>query len=489
MSEPLGWEKYLEHYLRAAERELLRVCPRGKPRLLPEEGNLLLFGRVPATLRFSERGSLTENKRWFPVLRELALKTVEHLVLTTAQDGYPGEGLLWLLLEKGPVRGLLISGRPLPPPPGSLRLASGKFFLPETQTDLRSFLRENWRSGRNFRAVEITLRTPDDLEEARAWLEVARLFGLTYLSPRAQKDLLPFRQHLSSVKRWLRRKGLLGLLRQKERPPDISGLPLEDYFLFRLPSPKKKIGRGYIGGLYSGNFPGPPLALVYAACEHSRRAGGGVISFEPFTYHVLGDLYLDWGDLGAALWAYHLIGEKSPQPAELLNNLGLIYRTLGLPEKAREFFRQALSLAPDDPLIHYNLAGVLGQEERGEALEHLRRAYQLSGQKTLFAEALARELLEQNRTSEAAEVLSGRNDLSLRGKTLLGEILYREGRLEEAYHLLREVCGHREAPPRALAYLALLYRDWRKEKEVAEILEREALSRGGPEIRSLLRQA
>ena len=490
MPEPLGWERYLSYYLSAAEAELRRVCPHGAPALSPEEGNLLLFGRVPVTLRFSERGPLSENRRWFPVLKELARRLVENLVLSTAMDGYPGKGLLALMLAKGPVKGLLVSGRALKPPTGALRLSREEYFLPETEVDGRSFLRENWRARRTFRAAPVILKALPDLEEGRRRLELARLFGLTYLSPRAERELAVFLDHLPEVKKFLRRGGPLGLLRLKSAPKGVRGLFLGELFLFRGRESVREVpGGGLCGGLYSGGFAGRPLALLYAALEHARRAGGGLVSFEPFTYHVLGDLYADWGDLGAALWAYTQAREGTRQPADLLNSLGLIYRSLGFLDEAEKNLREALELSPEDPLIHYNLGEVLAAKGEPEALSHFRRAYELSGRRALFAEALARELFRRGDLAEARDVLEGLSGRSLTGQALFGEILYRLGDFAGAFEVLREVSLAREAPARALAYLALLYRHYKGEPEAAEVLAREALRRGGREVAELLREA
>ncbi len=491
MPEPLGWERYLPYYLTAAEEELRRVCPHGSPGLLPEEGNLLIFGRVPVTLRLSERGPLSETKRWFPVLKELARRLVENLVLSTAVDGYPGEGLLALMLARGPVKGLLVSGRTLRPPAGAIRLSTGEYLLPDSEVDGRVFLRESWRARRSFRAVSVELKTPADLEEGRKRLELARLFGLTYLSPRAERELAVFLVSLPEVKKFLRRRGPMGLLRLKEPPEGVRGLFLGEFFLFRCRRSVRELfggSGGLCGGLYPGGFSGPPLALLYAALEHARRAGGGLVSFEPFTYHVLGDLYADWGDLGAALWAYSQARGGTRQPADLLNSLGLIYRSLGFLDEAEKNLREALELSPEDPLIHYNLGEVLAAKGEPEALGHFSRAYELSGRRSLFAEALARELFRNGRLEEARAILEGLSGLSLAGRTLFGEILYRLGDFAGAFEVLREVSLAREAPARALAYLALLYRHYKGEPEAAEVLAREALRRGGREVSELLRE-
>ena len=492
MPEPRGWEKYLDLYLAEAEEELRRIAPHGSPRLRPEEGNILIFGRVPAALFFSERSPLPEAKRWFPTLKELARLLVENLVLSSACDGYPGERVLARLLSRGGVRGLLIKGRGLEPPAGALKLSGDEYLLPDGVTDGRGFVRELWRGRRAFRAVPVKLAAMDDLETARRKLELARLFGLTYLSPRAEKDLAPFLADLSRIKRFLRRGGPLALLRLREPPRGLRGLCLGDFFLFRYGAFARRIlgrGGGLCGGLYSGEPKGPPLAMAYAACEHARRAGGGLVSFDLFTYHVLGDLYADWGDLGAALAAYERAREGTRQPADLLNSLALVCRSLGFPDRAEEVLREALRLSPDDPLIHYNLGEVLSERgERKEALTLLRRAWELSGRRSLFAEALARELLLSGRIEEAREVLSGRSGLSLSGKTLYGEVLYRSGDFQEAFAVLREVARSREAPARALAYLSLLYRHYKGEPEAAEVLAREALRRGGREIAELFRE-
>lgn len=488
MPEPRGWELYLPYYFRAAENELRKISPIKSVRLLPEEGQILIFNRVPAKLVFEKREPLSESKRWLPVLKNMARILVENIVLTTAYDGWPGPKVLDLMSQESPVSGLIISGRGLCLPEGTLRLADNCYFLPTFLKKNSRFLKDNWRAGKKFVAVTGSLNGSQNSEEISVRLTWAKLFGFTFLSQKAETQLRPFFENFQAIKRLLRRKGRLIFVKLRHLPGDVEGIALGEHFLLKTPKGLEEIlgtSTGLCAGIYEGNFEGPVLALVYAAYEHARRLGGGFIRFEPFSYHVLGDLYADWGDLGAALWAYRLAEGGTLQPADLFNSQGLILKTLELYEEAEEAFRKALSFAPDDPLINFNLGSLLLERTDSEALQYLRLAFKLSPARSLFVETLAKALAQAGQKEEALDLLFGRNDLTLRGKTLLGKLLYEAGRFQEAFECLKAVSLERDAPAEALAYLALLYKQ-RGESEAAFVLAREALRRGGSRISEIL---
>jgi len=491
MPEPQGWEFYKAYYFKAAEEELRKVSPLKTLRLLPEEGEILIFNRVPARLAFERREPLSEAKRWLPVLKNTARILVENLILKTACDGRPGLGVLDLMPQESPVPGLIISGRGLKLPEGTLKLASNVYFLPSFLKKSSWFLKENWRAGKRFAAATVSLKSSPNLKEPQARLSFAKLFGLTYLSPKAETRLQPFLENFQALKRVLRGKRKLILVKRPRPHEGHKGLALGEYLL--LETTKKaedllKTSERLCVGLYKGGFEGPPLGLVYAACEHAQRVGGGLVSFEPFSYHVLGDLYADWGDLGAALWAYRLAEKGTQQPGDLFNSQGLILKALELYEEAEKAFRKALSFAPEDPLINFNLGSLLLEKEDPEALKYLRLALKVSSERSLFAETLAEALVRANQKEKALNLLLGRKDLSLKGQALLGRLLYETGKFEEAFQCLKEVSLKREAPAEALAYLALLYKS-KGESEAALVLAREALRRGGSRISKILRQA
>ena len=490
MSEPRAWELYLPYYLKAAESELRRLSPLKSVRILPEDGPLLIFNRVPVSLVFENREPLAEARRWLPVLRHLARVLVENLVLSTAYDGWPGPKVLDLMSQEAPISGLLISGRNLSLPEGSLRLTDNVYFLPAFMKKTLRFLKENWRVGKKFVSVGVSLEGSRNLNTVLARLEWARLFGFTFLSPKAEAQLQPVFENFGAVKRLLRNKGKLILVKLSRPPKGIKGVSLGDLLLLKSPKGLEDLlgtSSGLCAGIYEGNFKGPALALVYAAYEHARRLGGGSVRFEPFSYHVLGDLYADWGDMGAALWAYREAEKGTLQPAYLFNSRGLLLKALGLYEEAEKAFRRALSLAPEDPLINFNLGTLLLENRDSEALTYLRSAFRLSPARVLFAETLAEALSQAGRKEEALELLLGRSQLTLKGRALLGRLLYEAGRFEEAFECLKAVSREREAPAEALAYLALLYQR-KGESEAAFVLAREALRRGGSRISEILDQ-
>jgi len=483
VTEPRGWEIYFPHYLARAEKELQTLVPDFSLQLLPEEGNLLIFDRVPATLRLRARRPLAEMRRWFPVLVSLARALVERTVLSWSLEGLPGPELLEELLEKGPLPGLLVRGRGLRLPRGTLALARGLYFLPDDLFFRRSFLQEHWREGKRFRARALVFSQGEVGEPART-LEPLPPLGLTYLGEKGKEALSSVLAVFPALRRLLRRGGPLLVLRSKSSPEGLSGVAAGEYFFTteRLPA-----ARGLCAGVYEGDFEGPPLALALAACEHARRAGGGVVKFQPFTYHVLGDLYLEWGDLGAARWAYERGLSGTQQPADLLNSLGGVYRALGLAAEARKAWEEALRLSPEDPLIRYNYGEGLLEEGDPRALEHLRRAWELSRGGLLFAGALARALAREGRSQEALEVLTSLPRLDRETQALYGELLYQVGRKEEALKTLRELSYQRDCPPTVLARLAVIYFE-KGEEEAARVLAREAVRRGGKGPRKILEE-
>ncbi len=480
MPEPRGWELFLPYYLKIAEEELRRLSPFKELSLRSGEGPLLLFGKIPMTLRCETRPALSEAKKWFPVLQEWARNLVENLVLRTAYNGLPGPKVLSFILRQRPISGLVFTGKIKSFPPGTLALEEKLYFLPAIFQKTTDFLREAWRSGWKFVSAQVDCRDPEDHSQFRKSLAWAKLFGFSYLSRRAKESLQPFWEREEDLRRILRSSGSLVLVKLGAPPRGIKTVKVGEQYLFRTRrSPRALLGtsQGLCGGIYEGKASGAPLALVYGAYEQARRLGGGLVKFEPFTYHVLGDLYADWGDLGQALWAYRQAEGHTPQPAHLYNSLGLVFRALELTEEAIGALKKALHHAPQDALVHFNLGSLLVEKGDLAGISHLRKAWELFPSNPLFTEKLAEALWNQGEAEEALKILSGARQLSLKGQTLLGRLLYQQGRIEEAFEILREVVHSREAPAEALAFLALIYRR-RGEPEAAEVLAREARRRG-----------
>ena len=73
-------------------------------------------------------------------------------------------------------------------------------------------------------------------------------------------------------------------------------------------------------------------------------------------YFNLASTLMDAGDAQAAADCYGRILSLAPDDREALGGLGIAMMTLGKPSQAIANFRRAVTLGPDDPVAHYNLA-------------------------------------------------------------------------------------------------------------------------------------
>lgn len=68
--------------------------------------------------------------------------------------------------------------------------------------------------------------------------------------------------------------------------------------------------------------------------------------------------------LDEALATFQLLVQRQPAVAEYWNNLAVVARQLGDPDAAEHALRQAVSLAPQEAQIHYNLGLLYAQQQR-----------------------------------------------------------------------------------------------------------------------------
>ncbi|WP_250658404.1 tetratricopeptide repeat protein [Alkalimarinus coralli] len=89
-------------------------------------------------------------------------------------------------------------------------------------------------------------------------------------------------------------------------------------------------------------------------------------------------------DLDNAVSFYKQAIEKDKNYYLAFNNLGVIARTLGNFEDARDYYQQGLTVAPDNPELHYNMA-VLNEiylHDYAKAVEHYERYLTLNNEKS-----------------------------------------------------------------------------------------------------------
>jgi len=219
--------------------------------------------------------------------------------------------------------------------------------------------------------------------------------------------------------------------------------------------------------------------LMYAlsALEHARRLKTEQkVFFEGFTYHVLGDLYYEWEDLGKALKYYDLAEGFTKQPIELALSKGAIYYLLGEFDQAEEILKSHLcGCEKEDPALHYNLGLIYYQKEAYEKSRyHFYKAHLLEPKNTLFREALIKFLWDTGAYQELEEVFSGIDDLTPKEQLYLGKLYFYQKKYEQAFELLKRTLNLPERDGETLGFLAWLYVYFNKEKEVCDLLKEEA---------------
>ncbi len=473
MSPPYGWKTYAESYLREVKRRLKKCVPY-EVRVSFGDGELEVFGEPLLDVGFTERVPISEAKRWNELLKHFVSTLFEKLVLEWQVEGFPSAEVL---REDLPLGGLVVKGSGLRLPEGTVCVSKGIFFIPSFLKKQKEFLKDCWRRGARFWSASTVFEGRE--REVRRELEAARYLNFSYLSQKARSELSLFLNDLEKLRRLKGKRAVV--VKKGTYLVTVPKVESQDYLVFRTDdSPFKVLGTSQ--GLCGGECPvrdgleGSPYLLAFAACEEARRLGGGFVTASTFTYHILGDLYADWGDLGKALWAYRVAERHPVQPKKLFNSVGLVLKTLDLVEEAIEYFKKALECDPDDPLVNYNLGSTLLKLGDGSAKDYLKKAWKSAPHKRLFAEGYARALFEFGNLEEALEVLEACGSLSLEGQTLLGKVYYQLEREQEAFSTFKKVVSSEEAPGEAFAYLAIFYRK-RGESEVAELLENEAQKR------------
>lgn len=164
-----------------------------------------------------------------------------------------------------------------------------------------------------------------------------------------------------------------------------------------------------------------------------------------------------------------------PDDAETRNALGLVYVQTGDDEKAAASFRQAIKLRPDFADAHQNLGAVLTTSDTTEAVRELETAVRLQPRflKAQYNLALAYEASPRHGAVRAIETIRGVISAEPhypRGEFILGRLLLRQGKVEEAVDHLRKAVEQEPQYGEARYQLGLaLSRAGRGEEGGAEI--------------------
>jgi tetratricopeptide (TPR) repeat protein len=183
--------------------------------------------------------------------------------------------------------------------------------------------------------------------------------------------------------------------------------------------------------------------------------------------------FLRSGDAATAEGLARAALKDHPQDANFLTVLGAALTQQHRASEAEVVLRQALASDPDYAKAHEELGrALLAQDRADEAVEPLRRAFELNPAMETAQAALSRALLAAGREQEAKEVF----DAFLRQqphRQLLaqGAEHQREGRLEQAESVYREILRQDPRNVTALRMLGLLAMRLEHYRDAALLLE------------------
>ena len=197
---------------------------------------------------------------------------------------------------------------------------------------------------------------------------------------------------------------------------------------------------------------------------------------EPAAYRVLGRLLgLAAADPAQVIAAFEKAIQLRPDDAESHNCLGLVYVQTGDDEKAVAAFRKAIRLQPQYADAHQNLGAVLTTTDTAGAVRELETAIKLQPglAKAQYNLALAYEASPQHGPSRAIgqmrSLIASQPDYP-RAQFVLGRILLREGKVDEAVERLRRSVEQEPGFGEARYQLGLaLSRAGRRDEGAAEI--------------------
>lgn len=191
------------------------------------------------------------------------------------------------------------------------------------------------------------------------------------------------------------------------------------------------------------------VALALSRLPEARAAFEGVLAQYPTygaAWHGLGDVAYAEGKFTEALRHYFREIEHNPTP-QTWYNVGNAYRSIDKPDSARASFEKSISLDPSFPLPLHSLAeldDVAG--DYGSALVYARRALTIDPQNYTYQYLVGTLLFRLGRLDEADEMLrSALDGAPWDYSTLysLGQVLQRQGRTDEAEEMLRRAADAR----------------------------------------------
>jgi putative PEP-CTERM system TPR-repeat lipoprotein len=162
-------------------------------------------------------------------------------------------------------------------------------------------------------------------------------------------------------------------------------------------------------------FPGKPTILDLAG-ELAYRQGepaeaariyGKANEVAPGTRFVTRKAGAQWaaGDRTGSVETLRTWLEAHPEDATAQLALAQRYQNMGRVEQAVAGYRELLSLAPENPVVHNNLAWLLRTRQPEEALHHVKRARELAPDSPEIQDTHAMILLDQGKEGQAIRIL------------------------------------------------------------------------------------
>ena len=142
------------------------------------------------------------------------------------------------------------------------------------------------------------------------------------------------------------------------------------------------------------------------------------------------------GELLPARKVLESLVKAAPQHFNGRFNLALVYDALGLRDSAINAYREVLIVNPTDPVTHFNLARLLGEEGQfGEAIQHCDVCIEACFERARASFYKARSLTFLDRGNEALQVLRSAAQMEKHSEPLwfaLAEFEERAGNRAEA---------------------------------------------------------
>lgn len=438
----------------------------------------------------------------------LELLLVERFMRENLSQGFYSLALLEMVLEEREVYGYLIKT------PHKIRnftlfkLDRELFFYPLEWGRGVKLLNFLWKNKKNFQAQVVCLKKPLILEDLKKNLRLLNLLDFSLLTETAKRDLENYLPTLENekleelIQNFLKNSSSAFILSNLEIDPLLNSIPHKtkissktylyliqeldfqvlESLILKTESEFPELKMGVLSHAIFKDFFSKevsPLIMVIGAFEHAKRAQKKAVLFEGYTFHIIGDLYLEWKDFGKALKYYTLAEPYTKQILELNLSKAAIYYFLGELEKAERILKRQLEEGlKEDPLVHYDLGLIFSKKKKMEKAKfHFYKAYLLESENRLFRETLVEFLWETRNLEEIEELLRGVENLSIKEKAFLGKVYFLKKNYEKAFEVLKELLASSERDGEALLFLAWLYLYLKKEPEISELLVREAKKR------------